>query len=299
MTNLRALREIARPTTANKSAEGLAHLVVFKPDATAPQTFIVGVVVQSADLAKCQFRVLQDAQKFKTIYGHRIVLDDIHWALQELEERIAQAAATRTPVSEWRLGSPNFRLEAGRYTSGQSLDAMVSRAFEHAVVMAKSQHESRQFEPISTASVRSKVAEHLKLLAGICYEQFAVEGVPYEHQGFKGQYDVTHSYEGRVGTVVSGWASSSQTLRTTLWHANSEVTTCAKATKGEAGIFLLFPDVRGGIQEEAWRSMNTFLDQELHKLENAGLRVVTLPTTEGLAGEIWSWYKPSLDLVNH
>lgn len=292
MTNLRALRDLA-PPPVQKRVEGLAHLISFKPDATAPQSFVVGVIVQTEDLSECQYRVLQDGHKFKGIYGQRILLEDIHWALEELEQRVAHAANKKSPVSEWSLGSTNFRIEPGRYTSGASLTAMVSRAFEHAVVMARSQHEKR-FESRSTASVRLLVAEQLKLLAGIRYEEFAVNGVPFEFNGRKGFYDVTHCGAGQVATVVSGWASSGQTLRTALWHANSEVTTCAKTKDAEAGIFLLFPTEPTGIQPDVWRNMNEFLTDESAKLESSGLRVVAMPTTEELAEEVWSWYRPRL-----
>lgn len=294
MTNLKALRKLA-PPPADKSVEGLAHLVSFKPDATAPQSFIVGVIVQTEDLRQCEFRLLQDSSKFKRVYGNRIVQDDVDWALEELGHRIDHASRSQTPVSEWRLGASNFRVESGKYTSGRSLTALVSRAFEHAVVMAPSQHE-RRFESHSTASLRLQVAQELKLLAGLHYEHFAVDGVPFEFNGRSGLYDVTHLAAGQVGTVVSGWARSMQTLRTTLWHATAEVSTCAKAYNADAGIFLLFPTEPQGVPEDVWEKMTEFLTDESAKLEgSSGMRVVSLPTPGELAEQVWEWYQPKFE----
>jgi hypothetical protein len=292
MTNLRALRQLA-PQPANKAVEGLAYLVTYKPDATAPQAFIVGVIVQAGNnLQDCGYRVLQDISKFKCIYGHRIAQDDVEWALDELTLRIAHAAKSHIPASQWQLGSANFRIETGRYTSGPSIEALVSRAFEHAVVLAPSQHEKR-FNSHGTASVRHQVAERLKMLAGVHYERFAVDGIPFEFNNRRGLYDVTHFGAGQVATVISGWSRSIQTLRTTLWHATADVSTCARAHQAEAGIFILFPTESPGIPEASWERMVEFVTDESAKLEGSSdMRVVAMPTPDELAVQVWEWYEP-------
>ena len=293
MTNLRAIRDLA-PKSSPKAVEGRIQHVVYRPDSTAPQSFVVGIVAQTEDGANTRFRILKDGRKLKAIYHHRLVLDDLHWALNELEHRLDAAAKSQTLSSTWDLGSQNFRLDTPRYSSGQSLEAIVSRAFEHSVVLARAQDQGPRFESRNTANLRLEVAQHLKRIAGLQYEHFAIEGIPYAIGNKKGRYDVTHSHSSKVSTVVSGWSSSPTTLRMTLWHANSEVTACARAHERTPGIFLLFPGERNGIREDDWRHMNTFLDDEIPKLEFAGLHFVTLPTAEELATEIWSWYEPSL-----
>lgn len=293
MTNLRAIRHLA-PKSSPKAVEGHIQHVVYRPDSTAPQSFVVGIVAQTEDGKNTRFRILKDGRKLKAIYHHRLLLDDIHRALNELEHRIEAAAKSMTPASAWNLGSPNFKLDTPRYSAGQSLDAMVTRAFDHAVVLARTQDQGPRFESRNTANLRLEVAQHLKRIAGLRYEHFATEGIPYAIGNKKGLYDVTHAHAQKVSTVVSGWSASPTTLRMTLWHANSEVTACARANDSTPGIFLLFPNERQGIREDDWRHMNSFLDEELPKLEFAGLHVVTLPTAEEIASEIWDWYEPSL-----
>lgn len=121
--------------------EGFWFTLELQPDLFAPQSFSVGVVVQTKG-GGVYCRILEDLTKLKHLYGHNFPEAMVGHVLSKAEETIRQAEQNQFDLSslshighEMDFGTDNLKLSKPMFTSGKNIDDIVNRLYENVVVL--------------------------------------------------------------------------------------------------------------------------------------------------------------------
>ena len=114
--------------------EGFWFTLELQPDLFAPQSFSVGVVVQTKGKG-VYYRILKDLTKFKHLYGQDFPESMVGEMLSQAEEIFRQADQNQFDLNEAEFGTDNLKLSSPVFTSGKTIDDIINRLYEDVVVL--------------------------------------------------------------------------------------------------------------------------------------------------------------------
>ena len=127
------LHQHAAPVSPSP-VEGFWFTLELQPDLFAPQSFSVGVVVQTKGKG-VYCRLLKDLMKFKHIYGHDFPELIVGEMLSQAEEILRQADQKRVDLKQVNFGTDNLKLSKPMSTSGKTVDDIINRLYKNVVIL--------------------------------------------------------------------------------------------------------------------------------------------------------------------
>ena len=275
---------------------GAWSTVELQPDAFTPQRFTVGVVVQSPG-NRLHFKLLSDYRKFECIYRNDFPQKSIREIMAYAEETLRHGVQRKISIPEVEFGTSCLSLSAPQYTSGADEEATVERLFDEAVVMNGFLRRNRtEFESIDTPHARQLVNDELKRIANLDYDLIVSQnnqGILVEEQGTKHFLDLNLLTAKACGSVTSAVYKSPQSVELNLLKSSRDLTTYSRVKKlDHVGLFLLMPE-HELIEPKEYKRIESVIDEYEWKLEQDGFQVVSLPSPQELAKEIYDWAKPT------
>lgn len=270
--------------------------IELQPDLFVPQKLTVGVVVQTEG-HRLHFKLLDSFKKFECLYGERFPQRSVRELMAHAEQALRTAVQSKLPLSAVNFGTSALSFGTPAFTSGAEWEETVERLFGEVVVMAPhGKKDEDSFDFIDTPKARQLVNAHLKLIAGIAYERIVAEGdgILVDIDGTRHWLDLNLTPPGACGSVVSAVYKSVSSVEMNLLKASRDLTTYARMRRTEAtGLFLLLPE-QGSMDAKEFKRIENVIDEHEWKLERDGFRVVSMPSTELLAREVFEWARPHL-----
>lgn len=252
-----------------------------------------------ANQQRLHYHLLSEFKKFECIYSGQLPKTVVEEMLGHAEEVLRQAAQQRVALEDVDFGSPNLRLSAPMYTSGESADAVIGRLYRDVVVLEPGLPTGmrRQFESLDTPSVRHLVNEALKSIAGNDFERIVLDtkgGVLVSDGDRTHHLDVNLMTNKACGSVISAVFKTVQIVEMNLLRADLDLTTFAKLKHiDDKGVFLMLPE-RSQLELNEWERIENVVGEHSWKLARDGFRVVSLDSADDLAKEIYGWAMPTL-----
>lgn len=285
--------------TQRNSFEGIWYSIELQPDVFVPQWFNVGVAVQDINGA-LEFVFLNYFKKFECVYGSNFNRSTFFEIRSHAQEVLRNAHKQKTPLNTVDFETTALRLSEQGYTSGLDIASTTNRLFKEIVVLEKNDRDTNsQFESIDTIKARKLVTKELKRIASMDYEKIVNKentkrGFEIEFNEEKHFLDVELLTEKSCGNIVSAVYKSPQTIELNILKSSRDLTTFSKIRElDDIGLFLLLPH-EGTMSEKEYKSIDQLLKEQEWKLERDGFRVVSLPSEQDLAKEIYEWAKPSI-----
>lgn len=269
--------------------EGRWHAILFQPDLTSPQSFVIGVALTTRGKLS-HFRIAQDASRLKCFYGPRFGDNTWDWLLARVEGELQQATAAqaRTFVS----ASPQIHFSAGHFVAAADADSALNRTFERAVSLIAPAKRQR-LQGVNQAELRQSVAAHLKRIMDIRYEKVAMpaEGLAIQHEGKTHVFDVNYDDHTTAASVLSGAYVSQETSRLNLMAAYTDLSAFSRIRKrDQIGLAVLLPS-KAILPAEVVSSWMDWWDDYSYKLRNSSSVLLAEDTTaEGLALQVSHWF---------
>jgi hypothetical protein len=293
--------DIARLTslavsTPSVAFEGNWATVELQPDAFVPQRFTVGVVVQSEN-DRLHFKLLDDFKKFDCVYRDHFPGKSAAELVAFAESVLRQAVREKRGMRDLAFGTNCLMLATPAFTSGDDRESTVERLFKDLVVMAPSpKKKGNDFPTIDTPHARSLVNEQLKRIAHGDFDRIVVpehEPVVLDVDGVRSQFDLNLLTGRFCGSVTSAVFKTPQSVEINLLKSSRDLTTYSRMKKVDSiGLFLLLPEAARMEGKEFKRIEEVIADYEW-QLSKDGFRVVSLPSAEQLAREVYDWALPS------
>lgn len=277
--------------------EGFWSTLELQPDLFAPQSFSVGVVVQTEN-DRIHYHLLSDFKKFDCIYGHNFPKSVVSDMLSQAEEILRQAAQNRFNLNEVNFGTDNLRLSKPLFTSGKAIDTIIDRLYRDVVVLEP--HDAKKiqlFETLDTPTVRKLVNDKLKEIAALNYERIVLDsdtGVLVRDGEKSHHLDFNLKTSSACGSVVSAVYKTVQSIEMNLLRANLDLTAYCRFNNFSArGVFLMLPD-QSKLEPKEWRKVEDVVGEQSWKLERDGFRVAAFDSPELLAKEVYDWAFPTI-----
>jgi hypothetical protein len=278
---------------------GVWSTVELQPDVFVPQAFSVGVVVQPKG-ERLHFKLLDDFKKFECLYGERFPQRSLREAIAYTEEALRLAAQSRKNIADITFDTDVIRLSPPIYTSGEECESTVERLYADVIVMAPhAKSDRREFISIDTPRVRLLVNQELKRIAQLEFERIVIEGdskegILLEDRGTRHHLDLNLRTTKACGSVISAVYKSHVSVELNLLKSSRDLTTYSRMRHlKDIGLFLLLPEEHL-LDAKEYKHIAEVIDEQSWKLERDGFRVVSLPSKEQLAQEIYDWARPSL-----
>lgn len=285
--------------THSNSFEGIWYSIELQPDVFVPQWFNVGVAVQDIN-GGLEFQILNYFKKFECVYGSKFNRNTFFEIKSHAQEVLRLANSNKQPLNIIEFETTALRISEQGYTSGLDIKSSTNRLFKEIVVLEKNDRDTdNQFESIDTAKARQLVTKELKRIASMDYEKIVNKentkrGFEIEYNEEKHFLDIALLTEQACGNIVSAVYKSPQTIELNLLKSSRDLTTFSKIRElDDIGLFLLLPH-EGAMSEKEYKSIDQLLKEQEWKLERDGFRVVSLPSEQDLAKEIYDWAKPSI-----
>ncbi|SFR57404.1 hypothetical protein SAMN05216203_1493 [Marinobacter daqiaonensis] len=285
--------------TQRDGFEGIWYSIEIQPDVFVPQWFNVGVAVQNVS-GKLEFQILDYFKKFECIYGKKFNRNSFFEIRSHAQEILRNAERDRIPLNCIHFETTALRISEQGYTSGMDITSTTNRLFREIVALEKNESDSKSnFESIDTSKARKLVSKELKRIANMDYEKIVNKentkrGFEIEYNEEKHFLDVELLTRKACGNIVSAVYKSPQTIELNLLKSSRDLTTFSKIRGiNDIGLFLLLPH-EGTMSEKEFRSIDQLLKEQEWKLERDGFRVVSLPSEQDLAKEIYDWARPSI-----
>lgn len=276
---------------------GTWSTVELQPDAFSPQSFSVGIVVQSPG-DRLHFRLLDDLKKFDCVYQNEFPVSMIREIMAYAEDTLRKGVQSRAHISDVIFETSCLSLSSPKYTSGDDREATVERLFNEIVVMAvREKHKGQIFESVDTMTARRLVNEELKRIAVLDYEKIVnpnLQGILYDDKGGKHFLDLNLVTKRACGSVTSAAYKAPQTVELNLLKASHDLTTYSRIRDlNSIGLFLFMPEV-SALDPKDYKRIEDMIGEHEWKLERSGFHVVSLSSPSQLAQEIYDWARPTL-----
>lgn len=279
------------------SFAGAWSTIELQPDTFTPQHFTIGVAVQSPN-DRLYFKLLDDFKKFECVYGDQFPQKSLREILAFAEETLRLAAQKKLALPELSFETSCLFLSKPSYTSGDDRESTVERLFSELVVMAPHAKKTGDgFESIDTPHARALVNKELKRIAQMDFEKIVVEnnqGILIEENGVKHFLDLNLRTARACGSVISAVYKSPASVELNLLKSSRDLTTYSRVKNlNDIGLFLLLPN-QEALPPKDYKKIEDMIGEQEWKLERDGFRVVSLPSEQQLAQEIYLWASPSM-----
>ncbi|HEU4589405.1 MAG TPA: hypothetical protein VFS13_00740 [Steroidobacteraceae bacterium] len=251
----------------NRSARGYQgewRPLYFCPDPASPQEFVVGVGCEH-DGRFDGWRLLGEFEKFECVYGKRLPAGALKPYFARVAEYLRAAEIDHAALPSVDHLSEQLRWGAPLAANGDTVATTLDDLFETVVaVLPEPASRSRAtFKARNTDSVRRKVNERLKVLLQLRYEAVVNERGYEEIQadGIKHRLNVNLRAGKRVGTVVSAWYGSIDSVASQILQAEADLTTAVKHFGArEAGLFVVRPFDEPGLHDAVLSQIDEFME---------------------------------------
>lgn len=279
------------------SFSGAWSTIELQPDVFTPQRFTIGIAVQSPN-DRLYFKLLDEFKKFECVYGDRFPQKFLREIIAHAEETLRQAVQKQQAIPEIIFETSCLSISAPSYTSGEDRESTVERLFSELVVMAPHAKKAGDgFESMDTPHVRALVNEELKRIAQMDFEKIVVEsnqGILIEEDGVKHFLDLNLRTARACGSVVSAVYKTPTSVELNLLKSSRDLTTYSRVRNlSDIGLFLLLPHEES-LPPKDYKRIEDMISEQEWKLERDGFRVVSLPSEQRLAEEIYTWAQPSI-----
>ncbi len=286
MTRLHALRELAH-APAPDAFSGHWSAILWQPDITGVQAFVIGVLVTGND--RPGYRVMDEPGRLACFYGSPQQAQDIAWLLSLLRESLANAP----PEGEIRLPALNLSLTPPRFVSGASAQAIANDLFTSLVPAAHPDDKQRKArQNLDTASLRTLVHRELKRIAQLSYEHIVREKNEVIHDRGDHRFDVDIVTRRGVGSIISADYEWQPSIERNLLRAAQDVGAYSSCRdKTHRGIFIYAPE-RDDLPAKKRKELTNYLLGECWKLETSGFNVANNLQPELVAKDVLAWAEP-------
>lgn len=255
--------KLIRVSRGGRAYTGQWQPLYFCPDPASPQEFVVGVACSSAHFDG--FRLLGEFEKFECVYGKRLPASALKPYFTRVVEFLRSAAEEKAALPDVGMLSEQLRWGAPLSASGDSKDAALDDLFETVVALQPepAQRGRPMFKARSTESVRKRVNERLKVLLQLRYEQVVNERGFEEirAEGALHRLNVNLRSAKRVGTVVSAWYGSVDSVASQILQAEADLTTALKHFGArQAGLFVVRPFDAAGLHSAVVDQIDAFME---------------------------------------
>lgn len=271
---------------------GMWATIELRPDSFARQRYTVGVVVADHQ-GGFTFRLLDDLSKFECLYGRDDVAT-VRSLLESAEHSLLRARKTRTPVDRVQFESDALCVGDLWPTSGQSAEAIASRLYADAIpLLPRDERKAREFVTLDNASVRMRVDEELKRVAGLAFERITTEPQRILMDSTTGEpHRLEFNLEppGKAGSVISAVYKTPDRVELNFLRASRDLATYArmKRLQERLALFVMTPSQDSMASADIDRIENV-LGEQSWSLEKQGFLVSAHDSAEPLARDVWEW----------
>lgn len=264
------------------------------PDPASPQEFVVGIACTQAGKLHA-WRLLDEFDKFQCLYGTRLPASALKPYFQRVSEELAKALKTGDPAPDIQRLSHQLRWGTPLYASGDTAGATVDDLFQTAVALIP-EAESRArrgFKVRSTDAVRASLNPRLKVLMGMRFERVVNEAGFEQVQDGNTLHKLSINLRAgrRVGTVISAWYSSLDSVVREVLQAEADLTTAQRHFQArEAGLFILRPFDPPGVQPSVVQAIDAFIDDSRWRCSTRGNYFEVDQDEARLAGAIADYF---------
>lgn len=244
--------------------EGQWRALYFCPDPASPQEFVVGVACLQGDTLVA-WRLLEEFDKFECMYGKRLPVS----ALKPYFARVTDVLKEREKKGELpAIGKLSEQLRWGEplHAAGDTADAAADDLYQTVVALLPEVEVRGRpvFKARSTLDVRRRVNERLKVLWGLRYESLVNERGYEEVKDSSGVHRLEINLRSgkKVGTVVSAWYGTLQSVSAQVLQAEADLTAAQKLYgASRAGLFVVRPFEPRGVPSAEMEAIDTFLEK--------------------------------------
>lgn len=273
--------------------DGVWSTVELQPDAFAPQSYTVGVIVGEHG-GQFSFRLLDDLSKFECIYGREGVAE-IRSLMEAAEQGLLRAQ--KSDVAPEHIGFETDSVSVGKLwaTSGASIDAVLSRLYQDVVALIpRDERKARDFVTLDNAAVRRLVDDELKRIAGLSFERISTtpqRALRDEATGQSHWLDFNLAPLGKAGSVISAVYKTPTSVELNFLRASRDLTTYARVNRLQdrgLGLFVMTPAQESMPPLERER-IDNILGEQSWSLEQQGFVVSAHDAPGPLARDVWEW----------
>lgn len=260
---------------------GLWHTIEWQPDLFTPQKFVVGVMIETS--TERGAKLMDGLHRLECFFKPATIAQEFNWLMASARRALAENG---TPLS------PNLTISEGLFIQGASLQEKLDKLFDEIVVAARPIQEGQRSESVGpdTETVRKTVADELKRIMGLRYEQVAREkGETLSNH----HLDVPLAPTRGAASIISACYRSITSIETRLLRASNDINAYAAAMKKpQKAIFMQVPDAMAPLSAKERRDIERLTGEESWKLECAGFSVPRHERVIDLAKEIDQWATP-------
>ncbi|MDG4811907.1 DUF3037 domain-containing protein [Hydrogenovibrio sp. 3SP14C1] len=183
-------------------------------------------------------------------------------------------------------------------TKGNSYEEVLDRLFKQMVPVGIPQKKERKkkFETIRTSELRAKVFAGIKKNLGEELSKQYIHAnkwkinIPNEAATVSLDLPLRNQSKNRAGTIVSGWYSSDEKVKVSLYEAVLDIRTAKDYLYDEKlGLFILRPDEESGLSQKTIRKIDSAIDQQAELLVRKNVDVEIQTQTNALIDAAGNW----------
>lgn len=284
--NLSALRNRAVTLPRQDLFTGHWQVVYWQPDLFVPQTFAVGVRVESS-AGETAFHLMDKASRLECFFAPRPIQREFANAMAMMRQYLAAPEGKLSP-------SPHFSFSQPRFIRGEGAQVLANRLFFENILAARPRADKEGKDVIGpdTEETRVALSGFLKQMTNMAYERIVREG----GQVLSDHYlDVTLAPDGGAGSVISVCYKSQQTIEMKILRAAQDINAYATSQdRRHKAIFLLEPGDDAPLPAKERKAIDDLIGNECWKLEQAGFATPRNTHIPEMARDILDWATPLL-----
>ena len=273
--------------------EGLWTTIELHPDLFARQRYTIGIAVAGLD-GIFSFRLLDDLSKFECLYGRDDVVE-IRSLVDAAEHSLLRAQKDKVPLKDVTFDTNALLLGDLWATSGASLDAILNRLYFDVIpFIPREARKARHFVTLDNAAVRRLVDDQLKRIAGLAFEQIAVEpqrAVADQTTGDMHWLEFNLEPPGKAGNVISAVYKTPTNIELNFLRASRDLSTYARLNKlpdRQLALFVMTP-AKSSMPSIELERIENILGEQSWNLEQQGFVVSAHDSAAPLARDVWEW----------
>lgn len=273
--------------------EGLWTTIEVHPDPFARQRYTVGIAVAGLD-GIFSFRLLDDLSKFECLYGRDDVAE-IRSLVDAAEHSLLRAQKDKVPLKDVTFDTNALLLGELWATSGASLDAILNRLYFDVIpLIPRDERKARDFLTLDNAAVRRLVDDELKRIAGLAFEQIAVEpqrAVVDQTTGDMHWLEFNLEPPGKAGNVISAVYKTPTNIELNFLRASRDLSTYSRLNKlpdRQLALFVMTP-MKNSMPPTELDRIENILGEQSWSLEQQGFVVSAHESAAPLARDVWEW----------
>lgn len=277
---------------AKPVVEGIWSVVSIRPNLFSPQSFIVGVIVQSP-IHGTKFKLIDSLKKFDCIY-EKSMKEIIANTMRAVEYSLSRIKSSSVNLNEVVLDQSNIEISKPWVTSGASLESILDRLFEDVVAMKETTvSQVPTFATLDNTAVRRMVSDELKRIASTSYERIVIEDQPIFVEdvltGQRHELDINLKTEKGIGSVISAVYKTENLVELNVLRVSHDLSVYGKKEKlTDLAVFVMAAKESSFTKKE-YLKFSSLLDEQSWKLTQQGFRVVTFDNPVQIAEDILEW----------